>query len=225
MEDTKKHYKTLPKNIASVKQNRKDWMLHLLLVVVSFDLLTLWLPLVRAVADGSNYSWSSFGLTGTGVNGPYFGILALATIALIILYLGWRKHSKLFRWLILMWLVPSALPATVAALSGELRFEGETLNIGFTVPMPVTLMMYVIPALLALYWSIPNRKLEDKPKPKWNTTNKLLLFGALILIPPQVVLLRYGAPGSIADIAGVILTIMQWAALVASIAPWTSRNT
>jgi hypothetical protein len=202
-------------------------IVHVLIGVVALDLLTLWLPLVRAVADGSSYGWGTYGLEGKGVGGQYLGIVALAALALTIIVLGWRTRSRAFRWLMLLWQLPSGFLGVIAAASGELQFKGETLGIDLTIPVPVVLVLflYVAPAILALYWGARDRTAERGPKPRWGRINSALLALAIAVIPVQFTLLRTGEPGSAADAIGVILTIAQWLTIVTALAPWDTRKT
>jgi hypothetical protein len=125
----------------------------------------------------------------------------------------------------LLWQVPSGFLGFIAAASGELQFEGETLGIDLTIPVPVVLFLYVAPAILALYWGARDRSAERGPKPRWGRINSALLSIAIAVIPVQLTLLRIGDPGSTADAIGVILTIAQWTAVVAALAPWGTRQT
>jgi hypothetical protein len=200
-------------------------IVHVLIGVVALDLLTLWLPLVRAVADGSSYGWGTYGLEGKGVGGQYLGIVALAALALTIIVLGWRTRSRAFRWLMLLWQLPSGFLGVIAAASGELQFKGETLGIDLTIPVPVVLFLYVAPAILALYWGARDRTAELGPPPRWGRVNSTLLTVAVAIIPVQFALLRPGDPGSSEDAIGVILTIVQWIVVVAALAPWGTRQT
>lgn len=203
---------------------RPGRLLKLLLAWSAVTFIVFWLPVVRGAMDGPTYRWEAFGwMGGHSVLGDYWLVVLLAAGALLLLYRGWRGARRPFHWLLLAWHSFLAIGAVRLAVTQpeNFRFRGDTLGVDVS-------LAWVGPALfggfaLAAGWWVARdlRRRRERPNPKWNDRNRRLLWLALVLLPVQFVLLRFGEPHGSTDQIGVLLTLAQWALLNVAFYPWT----
>ncbi len=189
------------------------------LYLLAFTFIIVWLPLVRSVLDGPSYQWgtSYFGWTfsGAGLAGDFWFLVVQAALALAALYLGFRRPGVFSYALLVGWLALGAASVAYAYFhDGGLVFRGDTLG----VEVNLTLFAFALYAI-ALAAAVAAALLEHgggarPPAFAWRTSNTVAFALAVALLPVQYLLLRYSSGQETADQVGVILTMVQWAAVV-----------
>lgn len=209
---------------------RSDRLLNVILVLTSFTMIIVWLPLIRGLMDGATYSWghSLFGkqFGGKGISGDYWLVVLQAVIAIALVYLGWRWANQPFHWLLLLWNASGVLNAFYNAIQfpGEYRFRGDTLGVDISVAWVGPLFWSVL-TVLSILWVVRDLKTGvAKETRKWDLANWVLLSVAAAMLPLQFILLSFGEPNGTTDQIGVILTMLQWVVLNLSFVPWASRK-
>jgi hypothetical protein len=208
---------------------KPDRLLKAILIWTMLTLIIVWLPLVRGLMDGNNYQWANsfwgMQLGGSGIHGDYWILLAQAVVGIAVLYLGWRGARQPFHWLLLLWLIPLAVQSCYDSYTApeDYRFRGDTLGVDVSLAW-VGPVLYGGFALLAILWVIRDLRSERlKVSPDWSRLNRVLLLIAVVLLPIQFVLLRFGEQHGPRDQVGVILTMLQWVLINLSFVPWSSR--
>jgi hypothetical protein len=193
--------------------------LKLILILTSFTMTVVWLPLIRGLMDGDTYQWAStflgYDFGGTGVRGQYWIVVLEAVVAIAIVYLGWRSPRPPFHWLLLLWNVSGAINAFYNSIKfpDDYRFQGDTLGINVSLAWVAPLFWSVL-TILSILWVVRQRRRSDSEhQVSWSRTNTVLTIIALGLLPIQFVLLRLGPHLSRMDQVGVILTLAQWVIL------------
>ena len=207
--------------------DRAGRRVHILLMSwLTLTFTAAWLPFVRGAMDGPGYEWgtSHFGwaVGGAGTGGDYGFAAANATLALFLLWLGWRRPNGPFRILLLIWLtlrLADTLHAVITA-PGDFRIEGDTL--GFDLSLAVIAPLLDGAMLVAAFWWL--LKAPVLPVPPLGRLNWLLLGIAALLLPVQYVLLSTGAGQDTNDVVGVLLTIAGWIAFSAGLGRWRRRR-
>lgn len=205
---------------------RPDRLLVGLLVWTSLTTLVFWLPLIRGAFDGPGYAWAVGRLSGTGVRGDYWFPLLGASLAIITLVLGWRGAHQPFHWLLLAWHGVLTVAASYLAITDPHQFEFRGDTLGVRVPLALLgPVLFGVPFLLGILWVQRDlRRHRTRGPVPWARTNTALLGVLLGALAVQFVLLRSGGPGSIADQAGVLLTIAQWLCLGIALRPFGPRS-
>jgi hypothetical protein len=208
---------------------KPDRLLKAILIWTMLTLIIVWLPFVRGLMDGDSYHWANsfWGkeIGGSGVHGDYWILLVQAVVGIAVLYLGWRGARQPFHWLLLLWLIPLAVQACYDSFTApeEYRFRGDTLGVDVSLAW-VGPLLYGAFALLAIVWVIRDlRSARERVTPEWARLSRVLLLIAVILLPIQFVLLRFGEQHSPRDQMGVILTMLQWVLINLSFVPWSKR--
>ncbi|HEX6650895.1 MAG TPA: hypothetical protein VF075_15195 [Pyrinomonadaceae bacterium] len=208
---------------------KPDRLLKAILIWTMITLIVVWLPLVRGLMDGDTYQWGNVfwgkQIGGSGVHGDYWILLVQAVIGIAVLYLGWRGARQPFHWLLLLWLLPLAVQACYDSFTApeEYRFRGDTLGVDVSLAW-VGPLLYGGFALLAIVWVTRDlRSGRDKVTSEWTRLSRVLLLIAVVLLPIQFVLLRFGEQHGPRDQVGVILTMLQWVLINLSFVPWSKR--
>lgn len=208
---------------------KPDRLLKAILIWTMLTLIIVWLPFVRGLMDGNSYQWANsfWGkqIGGSGVHGDYWLLLVQAVVGIAVLYLGWRGARQPFHWLLLLWLIPLAVQACYESFTApeEYRFRGDTLGIDVSLAW-VGPLLYGGFALLAIVWVVRDLKSgRETVSPEWTRLNRAFLTIALVLLPIQFVLLRFGEQHGPRDQVGVILTMLQWVLINLSFVPWSKR--
>lgn len=208
---------------------KPDRLLKAILIWTVFSLLFVWLPLVRGVMDGDNYQWGNsffgFDFGGRGVQGYYWILLLQALLGLAVLVLGWRGARKPFPWLLLLWHILLGAQAIYNSLKfpEEYRFRGDTLGVDVSLAWVGPLLFGGF-ALLSIWWVIRHVNTPTRAAPEWRRANVILLSIAVILLPIQFILLRFGEQHGTNDQIGVILTMLQLVIINLGLYPWTGRK-
>jgi hypothetical protein len=196
-----------------------DRLLKLILILTSITMTVVWLPMIRGLMDGETYAWALTFLGtdygGKGLGGQYWVVALEAAWAIAILYLGWRGARPPFYWLLLLWNVSGAINSFYNSIKfpDDYRFQGDTLGINFSVAWIGPLFWSVLTFLSILWFIRQRRSSVAESQLTWSGSNKLFTIVALAFLPLQFILLRFGAPLSTMDQAGVILTLLQWVIL------------
>jgi hypothetical protein len=130
----------------------------------------------------------------------------------MLLVLGGRAPRLPFHIFFVGWHLLLAAVVLRAARSDPegFRFRGDSLGIDVSLAW-IGPLLFGLPAALAAWWAWRDlRSGTSTPVAPWTPQNTRWLVGLLLLLPVQFGLLRFGAPGSGADVAGVLLTILQW---------------
>ena len=209
-----------------------DWkpgpLLKTLVVWIVFLFVFSWLPLVRTAMDGSSYRWgtSHFGVAfaASGIEPDVWLLVFKSALLGGLLFHALRRRGKLFRGVLVAWslaMVADVLHGFVTDPSG-FEFHGDTLgihlNLGWTVIAVVTAF-----AALACWWAARSSGPPATPL-AWTVRNRRLLTLCILLLPVQLVLLRFGEPHGATDAAGVLVTIAQCPLLAAALYPWPSSG-
>ncbi|HJU64519.1 MAG TPA: hypothetical protein VJ596_02530 [Gemmatimonadaceae bacterium] len=198
-------------------------LLRALLLWTALTTVMFWLPAVRGLFDGRSYTWGIGGFGGSGLDGDYWFPLAGVAFALVLQLLGWRGARRPFHILLVGW---HLLLVAGAAYAGQrdpeaFRFRGDSLGIDVSLVW-IGPLLFGIPAILALVWAWRDVLRTARPSvPPWGPRNTRWLLGLLALLPVQFALLRSGAPGSTADVVGVLITIAQWLLVGKALRPYS----
>jgi hypothetical protein len=198
-------------------QSRKpDRLLKAILIWTAVTAITVWLPLIRGLMDGSTYQWGGeiwgFKVGGSGVGGDYWVLPLQAGFVLWLLYLGWRGAKQPFHWLLLLWHIPLGASAIYNSLRfpENYRFRGDTLGVDISLAWVGPLFFGGF-ALLSLVWVMRDlRQSQSRKLAPLQRINRVWLLAVLSLLPIQFLLLRFGEPHGTTDQIGVILTMAQW---------------
>ena len=208
---------------------KPDRLLKAILIWTMLTLIIVWLPFVRGLMDGDSYQWANsfWGkqIGGQGVHGDYCILLVQAVVGIAVVYLGWRGARQPFHWLLLLWLIPLAVQACYDSFTApeEYRFRGDTLGVDVSLAW-VGPLLYGGFGLLAIVWVIRDlRSGREKVSPEWSRLSRVLLLIAVVLLPIQFILLRFGEQHGPRDQVGVILTMLQWVLINLSFVPWSKR--
>ncbi len=188
-------------------------LLRILLFWTSLTTLVFWLPLIRGAFDGASYHWSlTPALSGSGMQGSYWVLVAGSSFALTLVFLGWRGARSPFRWLLLAWhsFLGVGSIYLAATQADAFVFQGDTLGISFSLAWvaPLTCGGF---AFAAMYWVWRNPNDEGRRLIcPWGRSNTLWVLVLGALLPLQFILFRLGEPNSLMDQIGVIVTIGQW---------------
>ena len=181
-----------------------------------------WLPLVRCLLDGPSYEWGTtlFGhqFSGAGLAGDFGYLLAFTGVALVLLYLGWRRPGAPFKIASVLWtgaMLANALHMLMADPAAT--FEGATLGVSVSMGL-ISAVVYGALFALALVWAWLGRAGEP---PRWGLANTVILVVALLMLPLQYLLLSSGQGRETSDVIGVLMTMGQWGLLSLSLAPLT----
>lgn len=133
---------------------KPEKLLQVLLFWTSLTTLAFWLPLVRGAFDGDSYHWAlGSTISGSGMQGSYWVLVAGSSFALIVIFLGWRGARSPFRWLLLAWHVFLGVGSLyLAATQPEsFVFRGDTLGISLSLTWLAPLICGGF-AFAAMYW-------------------------------------------------------------------------
>lgn len=161
------------------KRNR---LLKVILILTSFTMIIVWLPLIRGFMDGSTYAWghSLFGkqFSGNGISGDYWLLVLQAVVAIAVVYMGWRGAKQPFHWLLLLWNVSGFLNAFYNAIQfpEEYRFRGDTLGVDVSVVW-VSPLFWSVLTVLSILWVVRDLKTGGaKETTEWSQANLVLLL-------------------------------------------------
>ena len=209
---------------------KPDRLLKAMLLFTWVTLIIVWLPLVRGLMDGDSYVWGNsfigMQLGGRGLHGDYWLLVVQAAFGILLLYLGWRGARQPFHWLLLLWQIPLAAQACYNAFTSpeDYRFRGDTLGVDVSLAWVGPLFAGGF-ALLSILWVARDLQTRrNKTVPDWGRPNFIFLAIALVLLPVQFMLLRFGEPMSTNDQVGVLLTITQWVLIYLALVPWSTRS-
>ena len=193
---------------------------NIALYIAAFSFILAWLPLVRSTFDGPGYEWGATyfgrGFHGAGMGGDYWVLLAETGLAVAILSLGFRRPGALSTLLLGGWLALNAATFSAGYLDDPeaLVFHGDTLGVHVNIGLfAVALFGGALAAvLIGAYLEMGGGK--RPPRFPWTHANTIALLIALAPLPIQYFLLNRSSGQEFGDQAGVILTMLQWAAIV-----------
>lgn len=179
-----------------------------------------WLSLVQGAFGGEAYKWcvTLFDRTvsGAGLGGDFWFLVAQTTIAGVVLYLGLRRPGAVAYGALIGWLAFNAAlyahcaliePESTMMRIGSVAIEG-VIEAGLLVIYIAAFAAAVAGAMLEL-WSR-----REFPRFSWTEANTIAVLAVLGILPLQVALFRYGPPGHDLDGVGMMLTAAQWGFLV-----------
>lgn len=209
---------------------RDDRLLFFVVLGVSLLNSWLWWVPVRCVMDGPAFEWmNTFGrarLSGAGMDGHFLVLALLSGYFVGLVYLGWRGGSAPFKPLLLLWCGVSFASSLLQYLAHPdgYRFRGDTLGIDIQLGWTMAALHGGL-LLLALAWVT-----RDYLRPRqrrvvaWNRRNTRWLAAALIVMPVQFALLRFGPMHDATDVAGWFLTYGQWVMINVAFLPWVAGS-
>lgn len=204
---------------------RRTLLLHILLFWTSLTTLVFWLPTVRGAFDGTSYEWGAFGFSGSGISADYWFPVLGSLFSITTLWLGWRGARFPFKILLVGWHTFLAVALTIVVLSDPEGFhiKGDTagMDIDLAVIGPA---FFGIWAVLAWWWALRDRKPANQLPLPWSTRNTRWTIALAALLPIQFLLLHSGTMDSMQDLAGVLITVLQWMLLGVAFAPPRRRT-
>lgn len=202
---------------------------HVLMMWLTLTFVFSWLPLVRALMDGTSYQWGTryfeLQFTGAGLTGDLWLLVAQTLLGVWLLYRGWRDPSPPFAAVLLLWfgLLAAHSVYSAATTPQQYRFEGATLGVNVSLAALAPLL-HATAFVLAGWWVTRQRRVRASPgRPRWTTTNARIGSVVVLHFPVQFVLLRTGQGQETTDVVGVLLTIAQWLLISAALYPWRRR--
>lgn len=202
-----------------------DRLLRGLFLWTSFTTVVFWLPTVRGAFDGASYQWELFGFGGRGTGGDYWFPVIAAFFALVVLAAVWRRATSPLLGIVMLWHLSLFAGTLWLAFSNAdaFRIRGDTLGIDIS-------LVWLGPALFGLgavaairgFWRVYRHR--NLPAHAWNRHNQRWLLVLIACFPVQFVLLRFGAPDSVADQLGVLMTIAQWLLVGQAFRPYSMND-
>lgn len=198
-------------------------MRNLSLWILAFTFIGAWLPFIRCLFDGESYQWGQayFGhmFSSKGVTGDFWVLIVHTALAWIILFAGFRRPGRLAYLLMISWASLNFADTArgVIADPETMMFYGDTLGVA------VNIGYFAISVWgVALAGAVLGAMIELQPGAApgpfgWTRTNSYLLGGAMAFLPVQYYFLSTGEPHATTDEIGVILTMVQWLAIIVAI--------
>jgi hypothetical protein len=193
---------------------------NIALYIAAFSFILAWLPLVRSTFDGPGYEWGATyfgrGFHGAGMGGDYWFLLAETILALAILFLGFRRPGAVSTLLLAGWLALNAGSFAHGYIADPeaLMFHGDTLGVHVNIGL-FALALFGGALAAALAGAVLERGGGKRPpRFAWTRANTIALAVALAPLPLQYFLLSRSSGQEVGDQAGVLLTMLQWAAIV-----------
>lgn len=199
-------------------------LLRILLLWTSLTTLVFWLPTVRGAFDGASYEWGAFGFGGSGTSGDYWFPVLGSALALATLWLGWRGARFPFKILLVGWNSFLAIALTVVVRSDPEGFhiKGDTAGMDLDLAV-IGPAFFGIWAVLAWWWALRHRRTAHAPTAPWTKRNAYWVMALAALFPVQFLLLHSGSMESAQDLAGVLITVLQWMLVGIAFAPARAR--
>ena len=185
-------------------------------VVMFWTVLTTlfaWLPLVRIIARPEGYTWQILGLSGSGLEGPFWVFVPLTAYAVALLYTAGRGPRAWFHPLLILWhLTVTGVIITALVQAGRDAFwQGQALHL--TIPMWIIVVPTLVFTVLALVWVAQDRRQPATPVAPWCRTNTSRLVGSLVLLMVGFVLFRTGTNYNWVTAVAVVTTVLHWITL------------
>jgi len=201
-------------------------------VALSTSLLSSWLwwvP-VRCVMEGEPFQWAnSFGngvLRGSGMGGDFWVLLLLSTMFIAIVYMGWRSPQGVYRALLPMWCGINLIGTLIIVLDdpSRYRFRGDTMGIDINMAwfMPALKGALVLAVVTWIVREITHPTIRTTPA--WTPLNSRFLAPVLVLVPLQILLLRFGPMHDWTDKLGWMLTYLEWVLINLAFLPWIPKG-
>jgi len=180
--------------------------------------------------DGPAFQWSNTigrgQIGGAGMDGHFLVLVLLSLMFISIVFMGWRGAQAPFKFMLIAWCALMFTSSLTTAIDnpGGYRFRGDTMGIdvNLTYTMPSLLGGLLI---LASWWVLRDTvRPTTRTVPKWISINSKFLIPVLVLVPFQVVLLRFGPMHDVTDKIGWILTYTEWILVNLALLPWARRN-
>jgi hypothetical protein len=202
------------------QQSKRGLARNSALYVAAFTFALAWLMLVRSILDGQSYEWATFYLgmrfSGAGLDGDFWLLIAQTALAFAILYLGFRKPGPLSYSILILWLALNTASWVYAYFDDPeaLVFRGDTFGVSINIGI-LAIGVFGAALLAALIGAaLEMTRGRRPPRFPWTRANTIALVIALAILPVQFLLLRFAVGRALADQVGVILTLLQWAAIV-----------
>ncbi len=172
-----------------------------------------WLPLVRIIGRPEGYSWSILGLSGNGLDGPFWIFVPLTAYAVTLLFTAERGPRALFHVMLVFWhlTVTSVVITALVQGDGGAMWQGQALHL--QIPLWVLAVPCVLFTLLAAAWVAIDRRFPRKKTGPWCRDNTFRLVVSLLLLCVAVVLFRAGTNYNWVTAVAVIITIFHWLVL------------
>lgn len=178
-----------------------------------------WLPLVRILGRPEGYSWAILGVSGSGIEGPFWMFVPLTVYVVVMLYTGFRGPRKLFRPMLLLWhaAVTAVVVAGIVQGGAGATLQGQ--GLGFEVPLWVLALPFGVGTVLAGLWVVADARAGvPPPAPPWGPGNTRRLAVSLVLLGVALLLFRAGTNYNWVTATAIIATVAHWIALIQSFA-------
>ncbi len=185
----------------------------LLQIVIAITFLTVWLPLLRALFDGSSYQWgvNYFGYIfhGAGLTADYiFLIVQLMFYTGLFYSLYWVRNRKICYGLLLAWFIHVFGNLFYDIIkNGDTMFHGDTLNVHVNITWIVITLAILALALIGIV--IVKDLKEESVNISWSAKNSRLAIFILSPLVLQAILFMIGEPHETTDEIGVIISLAQ----------------
>jgi len=199
------------KNLIAYRKPNK--MATVLTLIISLTFMTIWLPFLRSIFDGTSYVWGTtfygFVFQGAGVTVDFIYV-----IILLLFYLGlffsayWVENRMWYYGLLVIWfLIVFGNQISEIILYGDTMFHGDTLNVHVSfsrIVIPLSAMAGIL-----IYLVIKGDRTAKKEQIYWNWKNRNLFLIILGPLPIRGVLFAIGDPDGLTDQIGVVMAILQ----------------
>ncbi len=149
--------------------------------------LFAWLPLVRIIGRPEGYTWSILGLSGDGLDGPFWIFIPLTAYAITMLFTAERGPRALFHPLLVLWhlIVTGVVIAALVQGGGDAMWQGQGLHL--KIPLWILAVPFVFFAVLAGVWAAVDRSHPVKAPSRWSARNTFRLLASLLLLVLAIV--------------------------------------
>ena len=175
--------------------------------------LFAWLPLVRIIGRPEGYTWSILGLSGDGLDGPFWIFIPLTAYAITMLFTAARGPRALFHPLLVLWhlIVTGVVIAALVQGGGDAMWQGQGLHL--KIPLWILAVPFVFFAVLAGVWAAVDRSHPAKAPSRWSARNTFRLLASLLLLVLAIVLFRTGTNYNWVTALAIGITIIHWIVL------------
>ena len=181
--------------------------------------LFTWLPLVRIIGRPEGYNWSILGLSGEGLEGPFWIFIPATAFAVLLLYSAGRGPRKLFHALLVIWhlTVTGIVVAGLLQAGFSASWQGQALHL--TIPLWLIAIPCVVFTIMTVTWVIAVRNNPAEDPAPWSQKNTFRLVGSLVLLLLGISMFRLGTNYNWVTALAVLITVAHWIILAWSFEP------
>lgn len=172
-----------------------------------------WLPLVRIMGRPAEYHWQVLGLSGEGLNGPFWVFIPFALFAVVLLWMAERGPRRFFYPMLIGWhlFVCGIVIASLVQGGVDADWQGQGLH--WQIPMSIAMIPVFLFTALSLLWVVIDNSDPARQVSAWSRANSIRLGVSLSLLLLGLGFFRAGDNYNWVTSVAIILTISHWITL------------